>query len=169
MSSKRRPEHQAPPDLFYDVDEARKYTSNSRMIEIQTQMAERAIELLNIPDETACLLLDVGCGSGLSGECLTSHGHAWIGVDISLAMLDVAKERDVEGDCMLMDVGHGLPFRAGTFDGVISISALQWLCNADKKHHNPHKRLYKFFSMLYASMKHGSRAVFQVRIHCYNF
>ena len=34
-------------------------------------------------------------------------------------------------------MGQGLPFRAGSFDGAISISALQWLCNADKKSNNP--------------------------------
>ena len=33
-----------------------------------------------------------------------------------------------------------------------SISALQWLCNADKKTHNPPKRLYKFFSTLYGAL-----------------
>lgn len=45
-------------------------------------------------------------------------------------MLDVALEREVEGDLLLGDLGHGLPLRAGTFDGAISISAVQWLCNA---------------------------------------
>ncbi len=64
----------------------------------------------------------------------------------------VAREREVEGDLLLWDMGQGLSFRPGTFDGVISISALQWLCNADKKSHNPHKRLYHFFSSLYASL-----------------
>ena len=48
---------------------------------------------------------------------------------------------------MLGDMGHGIPFRAGIFDGCISISAVQWLCNADKKSHNPPKRLYAFFKM----------------------
>jgi 18S rRNA (guanine1575-N7)-methyltransferase len=28
------------------------------------------------------------------------------------------------------DIGQGLPFRPGIFDGVISISAVQWLCYA---------------------------------------
>ena len=45
-------------------------------------------------------------------------------------MLDVAVEREVEGDLLLGDLGHGLPLRAGTFDGAISISTVQWLCNA---------------------------------------
>ena len=64
----------------------------------------------------------------------------------------VAQERESEGDLFLWDMGDGLGFRPGTFDGVISISALQWLCNADKKSHHPPKRLYKFFSSLYACM-----------------
>ena len=64
----------------------------------------------------------------------------------------VAREREVEGDLFLWDMGDGLSFRPGTFDGVISISALQWLCNADKSYHKPHKRLLKFFTSLYACM-----------------
>lgn len=52
------------------------------------------------------------------------------GLDISAAMLDVALDREVEGDLCLHDMGHGLPLRAGIFDGAISISAIQWLCNA---------------------------------------
>lgn len=50
-------------------------------------MAERALELLALPDEEECLLLDIGCGSGLSGDVLSDNGHEWIGIDISLPML----------------------------------------------------------------------------------
>ncbi|CAB3385017.1 probable 18S rRNA (guanine-N(7))-methyltransferase [Cloeon dipterum] len=157
----RRPEHLAPPEIFYGVDESRKYTSNSRMIDIQLTMSERAVELMALPEDRHCLLLDLGCGSGLSGSVLEEHGHTWVGVDISKAMLDVARDREVEGDLLLGDLGQGLPFRAGAFDGAISISALQWLCNADKAGHKPAKRLLAFFSSLYASLSRGSRAVLQ--------
>ncbi|XP_014110363.1 PREDICTED: probable 18S rRNA (guanine-N(7))-methyltransferase isoform X2 [Pseudopodoces humilis] len=150
--SGRRPEHRGPPELFYDAAEARKYTHNSRVVEIQSQMSERAVELLGLPEDRACLLLDVGCGSGLSGDYISEEGHYWIGMDISPAMLDVAVEREVEGDLLLADVGHGIPFRPGMFDGCISISAVQWLCNADKKSHSPPKRLYRFFSTLYTAL-----------------
>ncbi|XP_074643287.1 18S rRNA (guanine-N(7))-methyltransferase-like [Tubulanus polymorphus] len=162
MSSGKRPEHQAPPEIFYNESEARKYTSNSRMIEIQQKLSERAIELLALPDDVPCLVLDIGCGSGLSGECLTDQGHIWVGMDISSDMLDIAVEREVEGDLILADMGYGMPYRPGSFDGCISISALQWLGNADKSYHNPAKRLYKFFSTLYATLARGSRAVFQL-------
>uniref|UniRef100_T1JKW4 18S rRNA (guanine-N(7))-methyltransferase n=1 Tax=Strigamia maritima TaxID=126957 RepID=T1JKW4_STRMM len=159
--SVRRPEHKAPPELYYNDEEARKYTSSSRMITIQQELSERALELMSLPEDTSCFILDIGCGSGLSGEILTDNDHVWVGVDISHAMLKVAKEREVEGDLILLDMGQGLGFRAGTFDAAMSISAIQWLCNADKKSHSPPKRLYQFFSSLYAALKRGSRAVFQ--------
>lgn len=38
---------------------------------------------------------------------------------------------------MLHDMGQGLPFRNGIFDGVISISAVQWLCYSNSKNENP--------------------------------
>lgn len=161
MASGRRPEHQAPPEVFYNEDEARKYTTNTRIMEIQEQLSYRAIELLRLPEDDPCFILDIGCGSGLSGECLSENGHYWVGVDISQSMLEVAVEREVEGDLVLNDVGQGLPFKPASFDGAISISAIQWLCNADKSYHNPARRLLKFFSSLYACLRRGGRAALQ--------
>lgn len=34
-----RPEHTAPPEVFYNDSEARKYTTNSRMVSIQVSNA----------------------------------------------------------------------------------------------------------------------------------
>lgn len=160
--SVKRPEQTGPAELYYNESEARKYTHNSRIIEVQSQMSERALELLCLPEDQPHYLLDVGCGSGLSGDYITEQGHYWVGVDISTAMLDVALEREVEGDLILGDMGQGMPFRPGTFDGCISISALQWLCNANKKTHNPPRRLFCFFSSLYSALARGARAVLQL-------
>lgn len=71
-----RPEHQAPPEVFYNEEEAAKYTSNSRVMSIQASLTRRAVELLSLgpgPREGGPprMLLDLGCGSGLSGEALT--------------------------------------------------------------------------------------------------
>ncbi|CAM0137124.1 18S rRNA (guanine1575-N7)-methyltransferase [Umbelopsis sp. WA50703] len=156
-----RPEHIAPPEIFYGETEATKYTENSRIAAIQAEMAYRALELLNLPEDEPAYLLDIGCGSGLSGEILQDEGHIWVGMDIAPSMLDVAKERDVEGDLFLQDAGQGMAFRPGTFDGAISISVLQWLCNADKQINNPKARIARFFSTLYSSLRRGARAVFQ--------
>lgn len=57
------------------------------MMEIQEQMTERALELLMLPEDESMFLLDIGCGSGLSGSVVEENGHFWVGMDISTAML----------------------------------------------------------------------------------
>lgn len=165
--SGKRPEHIAPPEVFYDYDEANKYSQNSRIMAIQETMTYRAIDLLEFREQDGPkLILDLGCGSGLSSQCIEESGHKWVGVDISEAMIRVARERAAEGELEDMqiiksDLGYGLPFRPGSFDGAISISTLQWLCNADKKEHSPAKRLRSLFSTLYTCLTREGRAVFQ--------
>jgi 18S rRNA (guanine1575-N7)-methyltransferase len=108
-------------------------------------MTYRALELLALPPDEPALLLDIGCGSGLSGEILDEQGYVWAGVDIAPSMLgeycfrihipcltkrrEVALERDVEGDLFLQDIGQGFGFRPGSFDGAIrSVSRAQRAC-----------------------------------------
>ena len=215
-------------------------------------MTRRALQLLNL--RRPSLVLDVGCGSGLSGSILssgttitgggggggggggaaaaaaaaaavsaeehthsededgdvdiskedsddlidsnpnhddTSHQqqnitmangpHTWIGLDISASMLSIALERDVEGDLLLADAGQGVPFRPGSFDAAISISALQWLCcindtggggeHGSAAADNPVSLsassssatlpLRRFFTGLHAALRRGARAVCQ--------
>jgi len=76
-------------------------------------------------------------------------------MDISASMLDIALARDVEGDLLLADIGQGVPVRPGTFDAAISISAVQWLCNAESSETSPQGRLARFFGGLYASLRRG--------------
>lgn len=127
-------------------------------------MTHRALSLLQLT--TPSLILDIGSGSGLSGQILSAipspvGPHTWIGADISASMLAVALEREVEGDLLLADAGQGLAFRPGTFDAAISISAIQWLCNAESTIDSPEGRLKRFFESLYSSLRRGGRAVCQ--------
>lgn len=160
-----RPEDTLAADVHYNDTEARKYTTSSRIQSIQASMTRRALELLSL--EEPSFILDVGCGSGLSGEILSAvpedegGPHVWVGMDVSASMLDVALQRDVEGDLLLADIGQGVPFRAGTFDAAISISAIQWLCNAESSDVSPAGRLSRFFNGLYASLRRGGKAVCQ--------
>jgi len=63
---------------------------------------------------------------------------------------------------MLSDMGQGLPFRTGCFDGAVSVSAAQWLCYATQKSHSPFRRIRSFFASLYRCLKRGARAALQI-------
>jgi hypothetical protein len=60
---------------------------STRIQQIQADMTYRALELLNLPPGEPAFLLDIGCGSGLSGEILDEEGYVWAGVDIAPSML----------------------------------------------------------------------------------
>lgn len=63
------------------------YLCSTRNQQIQADMTYRALELLNMPPDRPGYLLDIGCGSGLSGEILDDEGYIWTGVDIAPSML----------------------------------------------------------------------------------
>ena len=76
-------------------------------------------------------------------------------------MLDLAASKELDGGLLQADMGEGFRFKAGTFDGGISVSALQWLCVPGKKSDMPFKRCCRFFQCLYECMVMGGRVVFQ--------
>lgn len=168
MSSK--PELVLPPEQvfntlkpqYYNEKEAEKYSNNTHIIDVQTKLTERALEILAFPPDKKALILDIGCGSGISGCVLSDYGHEWVGMDVSKWMLNIAVEREVEGDLLYADMGEGFGFRPGTFDGAISISALQWLCTAETKKDNPIKRIHRFFESLYRVLVRGGRCVISI-------
>ena len=185
-----RPEASGPPANYYDATEAAKYTSSSRIIRVQAEIAARCVELLNFPAGARRLVVDVGCGSGLSGAALERAGHAWVGCDVSRDMLRVAARRAARDDdggeaeeengseeeadggagdraanataeLLEHDMGLGLPFRDGAFDGAVSVSALQWLCYDNDAASSAPRRLNRFFASLYRCLRAGGRAALQ--------
>lgn len=162
----RRPEHTGPAERMYSAGEAKRYENSVRMETTQRALADRALQLLDLPAGVPALLLDAGCGTGYSGRPLEKAGHTWIGVDVSLNMLKSARalrRRTGPAAVVAGDLGSGLPFRScGAFDGCVSISAVQWLCHATRADHDPHRRVAKFFSALRAVLAAGARAVLQL-------
>lgn len=69
-------------------------------------MSNRCIELLGLNNNNYKLLLDIGCGSGISSNCInelnTEYNINWIGVDISKDMLNEAnmKLNNIDDDDM---------------------------------------------------------------------
>ena len=54
--------------------------------------------MLNIEPGKKRFIVDVGCGSGLSGAALERAGHEWVGCDVSRDMLRIASEREARAD-----------------------------------------------------------------------
>ena len=50
---------------------------------------------------------------------MEAAGHMWVGVDISPAMLAIAREREDGNELILGDLGQGLPFRYGLQSWVV--------------------------------------------------
>lgn len=109
------------PELYFSKATALAYEKNKRMQKIQKEMTERAVELLGI---THGRVLDVGCGTGFSLKALKDAGFDVTGIDISDAMLDIARSKGF--NVKLADF-RSLPFKANHFDAVVSVSALQWV------------------------------------------
>ena len=88
----------------------------------------------------------------MSGEVLTENNFFWIGCDISENMLNCAKESGIESDLINLDLSCGLPFRQAMFDGIISISVLQWILKDCSEGNDAMKGLNKLFFSAYNSL-----------------
>jgi 18S rRNA (guanine1575-N7)-methyltransferase len=153
------PELQGPPDVYYNSENARRYDETSRVVEIQQQLAQRCLQMIEV--ESPALILDVGCGTGWSGSVLSENGHSWVGIDISSNMLDVLRQKEDLSNMIRGDIGNGVPFSPGVFDGAISASCIQWLFQSYSKDQEPIQRIKRFFVSLFSAMKRGSRVALQ--------
>lgn len=97
-------------------------------------------------------LLDAGSGPVQYPEYLTySAGYQYrVCADISLVAVQEARQRlGAKGLCVVADVAN-LPFKAGAFDGVVSLHTL---------HHIPAAEQVKAYGEIYRVMAAGSSAV----------
>ena len=118
-----------PEDQFDDVREYYQgetllnYANSKNMKRIQEKITKRVLELLNLEDRDL-LILDAGCGPGFASFYLKQEGYKLVSLDLInqfLNIYDMSEINPIAGD-----MSH-LPFKPNTFDGIISISALQWI------------------------------------------
>ncbi|KAI5162321.1 18S rRNA (guanine1575-N7)-methyltransferase [Nematocida ausubeli] len=152
--------------VYYTEEIAEKYDNSSSLNNIQSRLTQKCLDILGNPTDS--LILDIGCGSGISTEQIIDDDNYTIGIDISVDMLNLAKKRignitygdqpaDNFCDFAVVDIGEGLPFKSATFDYAISVSVLQWLAvQKDSK-----KLLNAFFFTLYDALKTDGMAVLQ--------
>jgi SAM-dependent methyltransferase len=67
--------------------------------------------------------LEVGCGEGRVARDLSAAGHRVTAVDLTPALLELARQADPGGTYVRADAA-ALPFRAGAFDLVVAYNSL---------------------------------------------
>lgn len=97
----------------YDADlVANGYAGPARCAEALAQFA----------GDLAAPVLDVGCGTGLSGEALATAGFSTLdGTDFSDEMLQVAARKDVYRELVKGDLAEPLPVAPGAYANIAAV------------------------------------------------
>jgi SAM-dependent methyltransferase len=88
---------------------------------------ERPATLSLLPEVDGATVLDAGCGAGHVAEAVAARGGTVVGLDVSRSMLTYARQRVPEAEVLQADLGGGLPFADGSFDGVVSSLAFHYV------------------------------------------
>ncbi|WP_175443022.1 class I SAM-dependent DNA methyltransferase [Halofilum ochraceum] len=75
------------------------------------------------------VILDAGCGTGLSGKALAAAGFATIdGMDVSARSLELAREHGVYRDLAHVDMQRlPLPYADDVYDGLVCVGVMTYL------------------------------------------
>ncbi len=115
------------------VEAARKYDDwyatpqGSRMARAEEELLG---DLLGLLDPVSAVL-DIGCGTGHFTRWLSSLGLDATGLDLSNAMLEVARERSPGGH-YLRGTAEALPFAEGAFDVAVLVTSLEFVADQER-------------------------------------
>jgi len=144
------------PDVrdFYG-DWAESYDSN--IDEHGYATPQRCAEALARRARTDAAVLDIGCGTGLSGLALRAAGFTTIdGFDLSPDMLDKARAKGAYRDLKIADITQPLPYAAARYPALNA-------CGVFGQQHTPPER----FSELLVLLKPGHCFAFSLNDHAY--
>jgi SAM-dependent methyltransferase len=114
------------------------------------------LEILRQAGITTGLVVDLGCGSGLWARELVRAGYEVLGVDLSAAMIDIARKRVPQGD---FQIGSLLKAKLPHCDAVTSLGeCFNYLF--DKS--NSVSELRRLFRRVYAALKPGGLLIFDI-------
>ncbi len=97
---------------------------------VETELAFNMMEI-----KKGMKILDVGCGTGNFSVKLAKKGCSVTGIDVSDEMLSIARKKasDLNLDIELMNMNvNNLSFDDNTFDGIISMTAFEFIEDAPK-------------------------------------
>jgi predicted TPR repeat methyltransferase len=101
---------------------------DSRMLgqlSYQAPVILRELAGLVLPGETGLVVLDLGCGTGLSGAAFRDRAARLVGIDLSPAMIAKARARGVYDELLVADIETG--FGTQAYDLVVAADTLVYL------------------------------------------
>lgn len=107
-------------------------------------------------------VLDIGCGSGRDAQVFVEKGYQVVGIDLSSAMIGIAKKKVKKARFQIMDM-RNLIFNDNTFDGIWANAVL--LHVPKKKISSTLKewrRVLKKSGLLYIGVKEGRGEGFEM-------
>ena len=102
-----------------DLTEKLEYRIPTKLRELLSEVVPGALQYANV--------LDIGCGTGLSGEAFHSISTRLTGIDLSPAMLVKAGEKGLYDNLLAGDAVELIRNSTETFDLVISCDALPYM------------------------------------------
>jgi ubiquinone/menaquinone biosynthesis C-methylase UbiE len=102
-------------------------TSQGKEID-EIEKASILKHLQNIPINSS--FLEVGCGTGHWTESFANIGFSITALDISDAMLDIARAKNLSHVSFIKGDALNLPFNNDSFDVVVSVTMLEFTQNA---------------------------------------
>ena len=81
--------------------------------------------LARFADDLSAPLLDIGCGTGLSGMAFAAAGFASrFGNDLCQDMINIAEERQIYDDIQVVDLNNPLDFPQGHFRYIAAVGVI---------------------------------------------
>ncbi|MEM7070560.1 MAG: methyltransferase domain-containing protein [Pseudomonadota bacterium] len=126
-------------DLFENFAD----TFDHKLAEIKYQAPEHIAYYLStiLPLAHQSTILDLGCGTGLSGQALKPFARRLIGVDLSQKMLEIAREKQIYDLLIEDDLDHVFKTLDEFFDIVTAVDVLCYLGDLKKLHENVYRCL----------------------------
>ena len=89
------------------------------------QTPRRCAEALRRFGSPDAAVLDIGCGTGLSGAALAAAGFTDLaGTDVNTEMLNVARAAGIYRHTWVTDIDDPFPFALGTYDAISAVGVI---------------------------------------------
>jgi len=114
------------------------------------------LELLDKSGIKNGLVIDLGCGSGIWAKELSRHGYSVLGIDISAAMIDIARKRVPNGEFVT-----GSLLKA-ELPSCVAVTSLGECLNYLFDETNSVNQLRRLFRRVYSALQPGGMFIFDI-------